>query len=314
MTPRVMTSRIARERWRLIDLDQRPELISATVAAFAGRGPGKQHLVTGFPWRMGLPANANDLMTCTGVLVACTTTEMLGALAVCPYSDEQVTLWGPAVPGETTASTVAAELVLQVRRHLRKAGFTSMRLLVDTRNRDLRAFALSNGFAAWKDNHVYHRQLRTAASGRLMAISTTVTAEVAPGEVRLATTKEHRPAATLLSNAFPESDQARAFAEGKDLERLRVYIITSETGQLEGAAVVDGGPNRGWLKLIAVRDGQRGHGLGRRLLHGVCNAETQRGTAVLGLEVLADNESANALYQRLGFVREWTATIMTAPL
>ena len=42
--------------------------------------------------------------------------------------------------------------------------------------------------------------------------------------------------------------------------------------------------------------------------------ETLRGTAVLGLEVLADNESANALYQRLGFVREWSATIMTAPL
>ncbi len=292
------TLRFQRDRYRLVDLDQRPELISAAVNAFAAHGPGKSHLVTGLPWRMGQPPNAQDLVACTGVLAACNAAELLGVIAICPYSDEQVTLWGPAVLGKVVANPVAAELVAEAKRHLRKAGFASMRLLVDSRNRDLRAFALAHGFTPWKDNHVYDRALRKGHE---------------PTEVRLAESRERTRAAAVLDSAFPDNDQVRELLDGKELAKLRLYVLINEAS-ITGVAVVDGPGTRGWLKLLAVPGENRGKGLGRKLLTGVCQLEALRGTTRIALEVLADNDAANTLYRRFGFTREFTTTICVAPI
>ena len=64
------TKKFSRERVRLIDLDQRPELMSVTLAAFAACPPGKHHLVCGLPASMGIAPTTTDLISCLGVVLA----------------------------------------------------------------------------------------------------------------------------------------------------------------------------------------------------------------------------------------------------
>ena len=137
------TKRFARDRIRLVDLDQRPELISATLAAFAACPPGKHHLICGLPTSMGQVPTGADLIACLGVVLAVSASELHGAVALCPYSDEQATLWGPTSTAGFHGTTVPERLLSEVTRALIESGFTSLRTLVDTRNHELRAFLLS---------------------------------------------------------------------------------------------------------------------------------------------------------------------------
>jgi ribosomal protein S18 acetylase RimI-like enzyme len=43
-------------------------------------------------------------------------------------------------------------------------------------------------------------------------------------------------------------------------------------------------------------------------------SEVRLGATRMGLDVLADNRAAIALYQGCGFVRQWSATIFTGPV
>jgi ribosomal protein S18 acetylase RimI-like enzyme len=62
---------------------------------------------------------------------------------------------------------------------------------------------------------------------------------------------------------------------------------------------------RGWVKDLAVRESQRGRGLGKSLLrHGFAEF-ARRGAAWVGLKVEARNPTgAVQLYERLGFVND----------
>lgn len=293
------TKKFARDRVKLVDLDQRPELISATLAAFAACPPGKHHLVCGLPASMGQLPTAADLIACLGVVLAVSPSELHGAVAICPYSDEQATLWGPACAAGFHGTSIPERLLTEVKRALLDSGFTSVRCLVDSRNRDLRAFLLAHGFTAWKDDVVFDRHLR----GDLPA---------ADG-VRPATAKDHAGVMTLITEAFPETGHIAADLATREQQGYRHYVLTGPGGLLAVAAV-EGGGLRSWIKLIGVAAKHRGKGHGRRLLAGIVHAEAARGATHLGLEVLGDNAAAIALYTGSGFKKAFTATIMTAPL
>lgn len=294
------SKRFARERVKLVDLDQRPELISATIAAFAACPPGKHHLVCGLPASMGQPPTALDLMQASGVMLACSATELLGAIALCPYSDEQVTLWGPtAASGGFTTTAVPERLLTEARKALKDSGYTSVRTLVDHRNRELRSFLLAHGFSAWKDNVVFERHLRGDLPG--------------DPQVRPTTIKDHHGVSALIAEAFPETGHLAPSLATREQEGYRHYVLTGPGGLL-GAAAVAGDGRRSWMKLIAVGAKHRGKGLGHRLVAGVLAAESARGVTHLGLEVLADNQAAVALYTGTGFKKQFIAAIMTAPL
>ena len=293
------TRKFARDRIKLVDLDQRPELISATLAAFGACPPGKHHLICGLPASMGQAPTGADLVACLGVVLAVSTSELHGAVALCPYSDEQATLWGPASAAGFHGTTVPERLLSEVKRALVESGFTSMRTLVDTRNRELRAFLTAHGFTAWKDNLVFERHLRR---------------DLPPvAEVRLTLKGDHRSATALIEQAFPETGHLTPDLATREREGYRHYVLTGPAGLLGVAAVV-GDNRRSWLKLIAVDAIQRGKGHGHRLVTGILAAEAERGIETLGLEVLADNAAAVSLYSGTGFKKAFTATIMTAPL
>lgn len=294
------SKRFARERVKLVDLDQRPELISATVAAFAACPPGKHHLVCGLPASMGQVPTTLDLMHTSGVMLACSATDLLGAIALCPYSDEQVTLWGPAVCGDGLDNlTIPERLLNEARKALKDSGYISVRTLVDQRNRELRSFLLAHGFSAWKDNVIFERYLRGDLPG--------------DSQVRPTTAKDHNAVSALIAEAFPETGHLAPSLATRELEGYRHYVLTGPSGLL-GAAAIAGDGRRSWMKLIAISAKQRSKGLGHRLVAGVVAAEAARGVTHLGLEVLADNLAAVALYTGTGFKKQFTAAIMTAPL
>lgn len=257
-------------------------------------------MVCGLPASMGQPPTALDLLQASGVVLACSATDLLGAIALCPYSDEQVTLWGPVACGDgLTNLTVPERLLTEARKALKESGYTSVRTLVDQRNRELRAFLLAHGFSVWKDNVIFERHLRGDLPG--------------DPQVRPTTTRDHGAVSALIAEAFPETGHLAPSLATRESEGYRHYVLTGPAGLL-GAAAVAGDGRNSWMKLIAVHAKQRGKGLGHRLVAGVLAAEAARGVARLGLEVLAENLPAVALYSGTGFKKQFTAAIMTAPL
>src|SRR3954470_12059239 len=270
------------DRAVLTDLDQRPDLAPKALALFSASQPGRDHVVCGIPARMGMPPTADDLRRCSGVLVDTNGGLALGVLAICPYSEEQATLWGPALAPGAQRQAVGERLIARARDALGAAGFASARTLVDTRNRDLRRFLIGRGFAAWKDDHVYERELASALP------------PPAPG-IRLTSRRHHPPVAELLTAAFPGSGHCPPDLATREREGFRHYHL-EEGGEVVAAAAVEDGGRRAWIKLIAVRADHRGSKAGKRLLGGILHLEAQRGFAAVGLEVLADNEVGIGLF------------------
>jgi ribosomal protein S18 acetylase RimI-like enzyme len=62
---------------------------------------------------------------------------------------------------------------------------------------------------------------------------------------------------------------------------------------------------RGWVKDIVVRESERGHGLGKALLHAGFLAYAKRGVERVGLKVDSTNPTGVVqLYERVGFETE----------
>jgi ribosomal protein S18 acetylase RimI-like enzyme len=283
----------------LADLDQRPDLLAPVLELLVAHGPGRAHAVCGIPPRMGQTPVAADLAACLGTLVLLDGQRVAGALAICPYSDEQATLWGPVTDEAYSLATVGRLLIGEARQALRDGGFESARCLADIRNRALRQFLLGQGLASWKDTHVYERSLAKAP---------------APGPgTRAMKPRDHAEVATILGEAFPESLHCQPSLATRDREGYRHYLLERDRAVVAAAAVQAAG-KRSWLKLIAARPAARRGGGARALLDGVLAGEAALGQREIGLEVLADNPGAIATFERCGFRRSWTATILTGPV
>jgi ribosomal protein S18 acetylase RimI-like enzyme len=286
--------------YTLVDLDQRPDLTPHVLALFATSAQGNGHVVCGIPARMGLEPVAADLKSTLGILLAMSGRRLAGVLAICPYSEDQVTLWGPVIPDQLEHARVMPVLMQEMRRALREGGFVSMRAQVDVRNRTLRAWMMAEGFTPWKDLHCYEREL---AGFRLAEIS----------DVHAAARDDLDDASRILAECFPDSDHHRPNLVQRENEGYRHYLLRRD-GKAVGAAAVQGSGRRSWLKLIGVSKAERGQHQARQLLDGVLASEARLNHHVIGLEVLEDNRAAIALYEKTGFRRRWSATLLIAPV
>ena len=284
----------------LTDLDADPELSTEVLRLFRGCPPGHNHAVCGMPSRMGREPTQADFDESLGVLVLHRERRVVGALALCPYSDEQVTLWGPVIHRAFIRMGIGSHLIDEARRALADGGYESLRVNVDSRNRDARSFLLTRGLSAWKDNLIYERNLY----GDLPPD---------PGGVSLARSGDHEDVATILKEGFPDSNHTDRPLARRERQGFRHHLL-QDSGTIVGAAAVKVTPGRSWLSMIAVSRDHRGQGYGHRLLAGLLHQEAAHGATRLGLEVLADNPAAIALYERAGFHRAWSATIMTGPV
>jgi hypothetical protein len=291
---------MAMATYALVDLDQRHDLVPNVLAQFASCAQGTHHVVSGLPNRMGCEPTQADLRASLGVLVALAGRRIAGALAICPYSEDQVTLWGPVIPDAREQPQIMPRLMQELRRALREGGFSSMRVLVDLRNRNQRAWLMAEGFSPWKDNHLYERDLGPLKSADL-------------GGVQVAARDDLDAVAVVLAECFPDSEHHRPNLVQRENEGYRHYLLRID-GRPVGAAAVQGGGARSWLKLIGVPKSERGKRHSEALLAGVLASEARMGHRAIGLEVLADNKAAIASYEKSGFIRRWTASLLIAPI
>ncbi len=283
----------------LVDLDQRPDLTPTVLGLFAACPPGAEHQVCGIAAWMGLTPAQDTLDQAAGVLVMMSGARALAALAICPYSEEQVTIWGPAASHAAPAS-VAGDLIEAARGALQLSRYGSIRALVDSRNRKARTLLQSHGFNAWKDNLLFERRIEATQAEQ-------------PTRVRLATARDHSAVATVFIQGFRDSDHCLPNLAKREHEGFRHYLL-EDAGQVVAAAAVQDAGGRAWLKLITTRPDLRGKGHSRRLLDGLLVEEAKRHTRVIALEVLSDNHGAVHLYEVSGFKRKFTTTVMTGPV
>ncbi len=91
---------------------------------------------------------------------------------------------------------------------------------------------------------------------------------------------------------WQRDSHARKFAPG------HWQIITAD-GTDAGILIVDYRPAEIYLSRIEIHPGYQGHGIGTRLISALIHEAAQRGQDLV-LDVLAVNNRAQALYQRLG--------------
>ena len=81
----------------------------------------------------------------------------------------------------------------------------------------------------------------------------------------------------------------------------RHYLVAESEGRLVGYAGLLAYVDDGYIQTIAVASWASGQGVGTRLLVALMREARRVGLPVVGLEVRADNERAQALYRRFGF-------------
>ncbi len=111
----------------------------------------------------------------------------------------------------------------------------------------------------------------------------------------------------LIQDAFEKPDHPRQpFDEWREWMMNtatfipEIWFVLEYKGEIAGCALCFQYGEMGWVRQLAVREDQRGLGLGRKLLLYAFSVFSKRGFAKAGLAVEAENTSALHLYQSAG--------------
>ncbi|MQA83251.1 MAG: ribosomal-protein-alanine N-acetyltransferase [Streptosporangiales bacterium] len=112
------------------------------------------------------------------------------------------------------------------------------------------------------------------------------------------------PVLAIERALFPED----AWTEGMFRNELagrssRHYLVAEEDGKVVGYAGLFAHRRAADVQTIAVRSGLWGRGVGTTLLAALLEEAERRGCGEVYLDVRADNDRAQRLYQRFGFER-----------
>jgi len=115
------------------------------------------------------------------------------------------------------------------------------------------------------------------------------------------------PAVMLLERAlFPDDAWSEGMLRGELAEQpaTRFYVVAeAEPGDVVGYAGLCAIGEDADVQTIGVRADREGLGIGAALLTALLDEATARGCRSVYLEVRADNERAQRLYERFGFDR-----------
>ncbi len=92
------------------------------------------------------------------------------------------------------------------------------------------------------------------------------------------------------------------WAELAGVPERRRYVVAADGDRVVGYAGIGLGPDTADVMTVAVRPGERGRGVGRRLVTALLDEAETAGLRTVLLEVRATNAAAIALYSDLGFV------------
>ena len=103
--------------------------------------------------------------------------------------------------------------------------------------------------------------------------------------------------------SFPTDAWSRSTMAATLADRDTIAVVATEADAIIGYAAVlaPRGAGDADVLTIAVAEGARGRGAGRRLLERLLTAAAERGASRVFLEVRADNPVAGALYASVGF-------------
>ncbi len=107
----------------------------------------------------------------------------------------------------------------------------------------------------------------------------------------------------LETSVFPDVPwSAETFwSELAGVPAARYYLVAESHGQVVGYAGLMAIGDEADVQTLAVAKGRQGHGLGALLLDALLTEATRRGCTRITLEVSAQSDSAQRLYQRQGF-------------
>ena len=291
----------------IADLDQQPQYTSSVLQLFRAAAQGRRHAVCGEPARMGCPPQAADITDALGVMIALNGNSLMGALGLCPYSETQLTLWGP-VTGNNLKPEIAQQLLRSARKNLEQTPIESIRTLVDHRNRDLRSFCLQNGLTPWKDNLCFQRSL----TGPLSEPSRD---KIRNPDLNLQLVQNHQLAQFehIVRLAFPDSGHFDKNYHERCNQGYH-HFVTTVHDSIACAIVLKRHRLRSWISMITVADSFRGQGIATESLDLLAAHEQQQGSRELALEVLADNMAARKTYKASGMQQAFSTTIFTGPV
>jgi mycothiol synthase len=205
----------------------------------------------------------------------------------------------------TTADADAADALLErVVERARERGFDHVAITAVREDAPLWSLVRRSGFEL--DREIL--RMRRPLDGELP------TATWPDGvEVRAYTDADGARVHALLDEAYagwdldyvPRDHEAwLAFMTEHDDFDPSVWFLVERDGELVACAlhwrVYQG---RGWVKDIVVRESERGHGLGKALLHHAFRTYADQGATSIGLKVDSTNPTgAPQLYERVGFV------------
>jgi ribosomal-protein-alanine N-acetyltransferase len=136
-----------------------------------------------------------------------------------------------------------------------------------------------------------------------------VTTVIAPDEsphIRQAERADLLAVHRIEQASFPQPWPFGAFEQYLGEPGFLVAADDAVVGYVVADAVPNHGSALGHVKDIAVRDGDRGQGVGSRLLERALAVLDVRGVGSVKLEVRESNHGAQALYRRYGFVHRRT--------
>jgi [ribosomal protein S18]-alanine N-acetyltransferase len=81
----------------------------------------------------------------------------------------------------------------------------------------------------------------------------------------------------------------------------RFYLVAREGAEIVGYAGLCAYPEESFVQTIAVKRDRQGTGIGTRLLTALIDEARRRDEPMVGLEVRADNQVAQRMYQGFGF-------------
>jgi ribosomal protein S18 acetylase RimI-like enzyme len=122
-------------------------------------------------------------------------------------------------------------------------------------------------------------------------------------DIRQLTAADRRATITLWEQAGltrPWNDPARDFDRALDGPTSTVLGAVDD-GEVVGTVMVGHDGHRGWAYYLAVDEGRRSSGLGRRMMRAAERWLQKRGAVKIQLMVRDDNAAALGFHQRLGY-------------
>ncbi len=101
----------------------------------------------------------------------------------------------------------------------------------------------------------------------------------------------------------PWNDRRRDVARKLDAQPDLFFVAVAH-GEIVGSVMAGYDGHRGWINYLAVAPEARAGGIGRALMGHAERALGALGCPKVNLQVRAQNESALAFYQRLGYVQD----------